>query len=121
MPFITERVLPFAVLVGAMFCYLNLSRRWSSWWRAPPASRPGNSSRPRVVIAALIGVATTTIYNPISANLREQSTRLEAELFGYDAASAMPARGFWLRQRSDDGQAVINAKSAASREFNSAA
>ena len=26
-PFITERVLPFAVLVGAMFCYLNLSRR----------------------------------------------------------------------------------------------
>ena len=27
MPFITERVMPFAVLVGAMFCYLNLSRR----------------------------------------------------------------------------------------------
>ena len=26
-PFITERVMPFAVLVGAMFCYLNLSRR----------------------------------------------------------------------------------------------
>src|SRR4026208_1344424 len=25
-PFITERVMPFAVLVGAMFCYLNLSR-----------------------------------------------------------------------------------------------
>ena len=45
-PFITERVMPFAVLVGAMFCYLNLSRRWSSWWRAPPASRPGSSSRP---------------------------------------------------------------------------
>ena len=26
-PFITERVMPFAVLLGAMFCYLNLSRR----------------------------------------------------------------------------------------------
>src|SRR6202158_467548 len=26
-PFITERVLPFTVLVGSMFCYLNLSRR----------------------------------------------------------------------------------------------
>jgi lipopolysaccharide export system permease protein len=26
-PFITERVVPFAVLVASMFCYLNLSRR----------------------------------------------------------------------------------------------
>ena len=26
-PLITERIMPFAVLVGAMVCYLNLSRR----------------------------------------------------------------------------------------------
>ncbi len=26
-PFITERILPFAVMVGAMSCFLNLSRR----------------------------------------------------------------------------------------------
>jgi lipopolysaccharide export system permease protein len=29
-PFITERVMPFAVLVGAMFCYLNSSHPLSS-------------------------------------------------------------------------------------------
>ena len=67
-PFITERVMPFAVLVGAMFCYLNLSRRLelvvaraagvSAWQFIAPAI---------VVIAALIGIALTTIYNPISA------------------------------------------------------
>ena len=26
-PQVTERVMPFCVLIGAMFCYLNLSRR----------------------------------------------------------------------------------------------
>jgi lipopolysaccharide export system permease protein len=44
--------------------------------------------------------------------LREQSTRLEADLFGYDAAFRAPGSGFWLRQRSDDGQTVINAKAS---------
>jgi lipopolysaccharide export system permease protein len=60
----------------------------------------------------LIGILTTTIYNPISANLREQSSRLEAELFGTESSFHASSGGFWLRQRSDEGQAVINAKSS---------
>jgi lipopolysaccharide export system permease protein len=51
-------------------------------------------------------------YNPISASLREQSTRLEAELFGRDSGFRTPGSGFWLRQRSDEGQSVINAKAS---------
>ena len=46
-PFVTERVLPFTVLVGAMFCYSTCRAASSSWWPARPASRPGSSSRPR--------------------------------------------------------------------------
>jgi len=108
-PFITERVLPFAVLVGAMFCYLNLSRRLELVVARAAGISAWQSIAPAVIIAALIGTATTTIYNPISANLREQSTRLEAELSGSLRNSG---RDFWLRQRSEDGQAVINAKSS---------
>ena len=45
-PFITERVMPFAVLVGAMFCYLNLSRRLELVVARAAGSRLGSSSRP---------------------------------------------------------------------------
>ena len=44
--------------------------------------------------------------------MREQSTRLEAELFGHDTSFRTTGSGYWLRQRGDDGQAVINAKSS---------
>jgi lipopolysaccharide export system permease protein len=111
-PFITERVMPFAVLVGAMFCYLNLSRRLELVVARAAGISAWQFITPAIVIAWLMGALTTTIYNPISATLREQSTRLEAELFGRDAGFRRPGSGFWLRQRSDEGQAVINAKSS---------
>jgi lipopolysaccharide export system permease protein len=111
-PFITERVMPFAVLVGAMFCYLNLSRRLELVVARAAGISAWQFITPAIVIAWLMGALTTTIYNPISATLREQSTRLEAELFGRDADFRRPGSGFWLRQRSDEGQAVINAKSS---------
>ena len=110
-PFITERVMPFAVLVGAMFCYLNLSRRLE----LVVARAAGISAWQFIAPALVIALADrrssmTTIYNPISAILREQSTRLEAELFGVDTGFRDATSGFWLRQRSDEGQAIINAK-----------
>ena len=111
-PFITERVMPFAVLVGAMFCYLNLSRRLELVVARAAGISAWQFITPAIVIAWLMGALTTTIYNPISATLREQSTRLEAELFGRDAGFRRPGSGFWLRQGSDEGQAVINAKSS---------
>jgi lipopolysaccharide export system permease protein len=111
-PFITERVLPFAVLVGAMFCYLNLSRRLELVVARAAGMSAWQFVAPAIVIAWLIGVAATTVYNPISASLREQSTRLEAELFGRESGFRNAGSGFWLRQRSDEGQAVINAKAS---------
>jgi lipopolysaccharide export system permease protein len=111
-PFVTERVLPFAVLVGAMFCYLNLSRRLELVVARAAGMSAWQFIAPAVIIAWLIGAAATMAYNPISASLREQSTRLEAELFGRDSGFRNPGSGFWLRQRSDDGQAVINAKAS---------
>jgi lipopolysaccharide export system permease protein len=69
-PFITERVLPFAVLVGAMFCYLNLSRRLELAVARAAGISAWQFIAPAIVIALLIGVATTTVYNPISASKR---------------------------------------------------
>jgi lipopolysaccharide export system permease protein len=111
-PFITERVMPFAVLVGAMFCYLNLSRRLELVVARAAGISAWQFIAPAVLIAGLLGVGITTIYNPISGYLREQSTRLEGELFNRDNGFRNAGRDFWLRQRSEEGQAVINAKSS---------
>jgi lipopolysaccharide export system permease protein len=111
-PFVTERVVPFAVLVASMFCYLNLSRRLELVVARAAGVSAWQFITPALVIAFVIGAAMTAIYNPISATLREQSTRLEAELFGNDAPFRTSGTGFWLRQRSDDGQTIINAKAS---------
>jgi lipopolysaccharide export system permease protein len=55
-------------------------------------------------------VLATTAYNPMSANLRELSKRMEAELFGSAPGGGLQdASGFWINQLTDEGQAIINA------------
>jgi lipopolysaccharide export system permease protein len=112
-PFITERVLPFAVLVAAMFCYLNLSRRLELVVARAAGMSAWQFIAPALLLAVLIGAATATVYNPVSATLRERSTRLEAELSGSESTfRASSGIGFWLRQRNEDSQIIINAKTS---------
>ncbi len=60
----------------------------------------------------MIGIASTGLYNPLSASLREESNRLEAELFGRNLRIENSGGGYWIRQKTDEGQAIINAKSS---------
>ena len=99
-PFLTERILPFAINVGAMFCYLNLSRRLELVVARSAGVSAWQFIAPAVLIAFMIGVAATTLYNPISANLREESARLEAELFRRNVGLQDSGSGYWIRQRS---------------------
>src|SRR5690348_13593187 len=112
-PQVTERVMPFSVLVGAMSCYLNLSRRLELVIARAAGVSAWQFIAPAIVIALLIGIAATTIYNPLSAAMREESARMEAELFRRDKTSFHDlGSGFWIRQRSEDGQSIMNAQSS---------
>jgi len=68
---------------------------------------------PAMIAAFLFGTVATTIYNPVSATLHERSKRIEAEMLG-EAPSALQGNtsGFWVRQKSPDGSAIINAVSS---------
>jgi len=81
-----------------MTCYLALSRRLELVVPGPPAFRHGSSSRRRWPSAILLGFVATTAYNPISANLRELSKRMEAELFGSAPGGRNPGRLGFLDQ-----------------------
>jgi lipopolysaccharide export system permease protein len=114
-PQVTERVMPFAVLIGAMSCYLNLSRRLELVVARGAGMSAWQFVAPALVIAGLLGVFATTIYNPVAATLREHSKRLELEIFGGTPQAAglqATGSGFWVRQLNSEGQAVINAQTS---------
>src|SRR4029078_8333916 len=106
-PQLSERILPFAVLVGSMSCYLQLSRRLELVVARAAGVSAWQFVAPSMIAAFLFGVVATTIYNPVVAVLHERSKRLEAEMLGELPNSALHENtsGFWVRQRSPEGAA----------------
>src|SRR5450756_65703 len=86
-PQVTERMLPFCVLIGAMSCYLNLSRRLELVVARAAGMSAWQFISPALIVAFLLGVLATTVYNPVSAILQERSKRYEAELFGQNPSA----------------------------------
>ncbi len=69
---------------------------------------------PALIVAFALGIAATAIYNPLSAAMREWSKKLEADMFGEQTnmMQQQNALGFWVRQRSPDGQSIVYAASS---------
>ncbi|HEU4661381.1 MAG TPA: LPS export ABC transporter permease LptG [Pseudolabrys sp.] len=113
-PQVTERVFPFCVLIGTMSCYLNLSRRNELVVARSAGVSAWQFIAPALLVAFLLGVIATAIYNPLSATLQEQSKRYEAQLFGEKQLRMFGGGGgsFWMRQRTPEGDAIINAQSS---------
>src|SRR5271170_7421743 len=79
-PQLSERIMPFAVLVGAMSSYLSLSRRLELVVARAAGVSAWQFVAPAMIGAFLFGAAATTLYNPIAAVLHERSKRLESEM-----------------------------------------
>src|SRR6202161_3467896 len=96
-----------------MSFYLALSRRLELVVARAAGISAWQFVAPAVIAAFLFGTVATTIYNPVSAILDEQSKRIESEVVG-ESPSALQGStsGFWVRQKSADGAAIINANSS---------
>ncbi len=110
-PMMAERIMPFCALIGAMSCYLNLSRRNELVVARAAGVSAWEFTAPAVIVALALGVLATTVYNPLAANLQETAKRYEAEIFGLREFGQQET-GFWVRQRSADGQSIINARNS---------
>jgi lipopolysaccharide export system permease protein len=109
-PQLLEKMMPFCVLIGAMTCYLALSRRLELVVARAAGVSAWQFIAPALASAIVLGIFATTAYNPMSANLRELSKRMEAELFGSaPGGGVQDASGFWINQINSDGQVIINA------------
>ena len=109
-PQLLEKMMPFCVLIGAMTCYLALSRRLELVVARAAGVSAWQFIAPALGSAIVLGILATTAYNPMSANLRELSKRMEADLFGSaPGGGVQDASGFWINQINSDGQVIINA------------
>ena len=109
-PQLLEKMMPFCILIGAMTCYLALSRRLELVVARAAGVSAWQFISPALASAIALGVLATTAYNPMSANLREISKQMEAELFGSaPGGGVQDASGFWINQVNSDGQVIINA------------
>jgi lipopolysaccharide export system permease protein len=109
-PQLLEKMMPFCILIGAMTCYLALSRRLELVVARAAGVSAWQFIAPALASAMALGVLATIAYNPMSANLRELSKRMEAELFGNaPGGGVQDAAGFWINQVNSDGQSIINA------------
>src|SRR5258708_20510928 len=56
---------------------------------------------PAVIVAFILGLAATAIYNPLSAAMREWSKRLESEIYGESPVGPKDSvSGFWVRPKT---------------------
>ncbi len=115
-PLLLERLMPFCVLVGAMSCYLTLSRRLELVVARAAGVSAWQFIVPALVSALVLGGLATAVYNPVSAYMQETSKSMEAEIFGDRAGAGMQdAAGFWINQSNSEGQAIINAAASQSQ------
>jgi len=109
-PQIGERILPFCVLIGAMSCFLGLSRRLELVVSRAAGMSAWQFTAPAIVVALGVGIFATTVFNPIAAVLQERSKRMEAEVSGNSPEGLQATvNGFWVSQRSDNNLSVLNA------------
>jgi lipopolysaccharide export system permease protein len=110
-PAIAEQVFPFAVLFGSMTALLQLSRKLELVVARAAGISAWQFLQPGLLVALGLGIVSVTIYNPLSASLKEQASKLESRIFAHKAKGRGP--DLWLRQKSLDGQAVIRADGTA--------
>ena len=111
-PVVAEQVMPFAVMFGSMGAFLALSRKLELVVTRAAGVSVWQFAFPALFVAASGGLLATTLYDPLSAHLKQRADAMEAKLVGRATKSAAKSI-LWLRQRSIDGQAVIRVNFAA--------
>src|SRR4030081_3732559 len=81
-PQLLEKMMPFCILIGAMTCYLRLSRRLELVVARGAGVSAWQFIAPALASALVLGAIATVAYNPMSPNSREVPKPMEAHRSG---------------------------------------
>lgn len=115
-PSLTERILPFATLFGSMAAFVGLTRRSELVVIRAAGVSIWQFMLPPIIVALIVGCLATSVYNPISAWLKDRADLLSVELFGREQLIMLQTtQQVWVRQRSDQGESVLHARRVANQ------
>lgn len=114
-PSANYEILPLVVILASVALFVRLARS-SELVVLRASGRSGmNGLLAPVIVAALIGLVGTTMFNPIVATSSKHYKNLvNTHRGGGDSVLAIASEGLWLRQGSALGQTVIHAARASS-------
>jgi len=114
LPDLGQKVLPFAVLFGGVFCFIRLSRSQELVATRAAGVSAWDFLMPPLTVAIALGIFVVLGVTPISSRMLNQFSALEAKYIkGQASQLSISANGLWLRQGNEKAQSVIHALTVA--------
>ncbi len=112
LPHFGQEAMPFAVLFGAMFAFVKLTRSHELVVARAAGVSAWQFLLPALAITLIVGVVKIGVFNPIAAALLAQNDEMAARYFGgRPSLTAVSSSGLWLRQADAAGDhSVIHAE-----------
>lgn len=110
LPHLTEQIVPFAVLFGAMLSFWRLTRSHELVVTRAMGVSVWQFIFPALFLAFVIGVIKITMLNPVASAMLLRYEELENKyLKGTTSLLAVSETGLWLRQMDPAGESVVHA------------
>ena len=118
LPAMTEKIIPFAALLGAMLAFWRLNRNHEYVVARAAGVSIWQFLAPPIGIAILIGLFKIAVFNPFSSAMLLKYEIMEAKYIrGQSSLSALANRGLWFRQATTDGNYILHARNISQREM----
>ncbi len=112
LPDLGQKLLPFAVLGGGVFCFVRSSRHHELVATRAAGVSAWDFLVPPLAVAVAIGVVQVLGVTPVSSRMLAQFAALEAKYIkGQASQLSLSLNGLWLRQGDENQQSVIHALS----------
>jgi lipopolysaccharide export system permease protein len=111
LPFLLQKTLPFIILFGSMMAFWRLSRSNELVIARAAGVSAWQFLLPGILLGALVGGMQTMVLNPLAASMLARFEAMDAQYMKRSTSRlSVSPTGVWLRQGSNGGQTVINAR-----------
>lgn len=112
LPYMTQKIVPFAALFGGMHTFWRLTRFHELIVARAAGVSVWQFLFPAVTSMIVIGIINITAFNPIASAMLSRYDLLESRhVLGRSTLLTVSRTGLWLRQADELGQSVIHAAS----------
>lgn len=111
LPYMIQRVIPYAFLIGVMLVLARLTRTSELVVTRASGTSVWQILFPGILLSLLAGTFTVALFNPLAASFLWRYEQVEARYIeGKVSDLAVSSSGLWLRQADDYGESVIHAQ-----------